>query len=106
MEKELVMSYDDWFAKYKPVKNIIARNSEGYGFEGCMFETFGEELNHVRKTNPKNVWTLLDNEGTWEISSGLRVVNRLGYFITEVPFTGNDNEFLTVSLDEEDGDTT
>lgn len=86
---------DTWEAKYKPVTNH---------FDGTdKFETYGEELDFVRAQDPRCIWTLVDgDDGNLYIVDGYHLVNRINYFITEVPFEG---EFLEVPYyiyDEED----
>jgi|GEM_PF-4788674 hypothetical protein len=39
---------------------------------------------------------MIDGDGGLTITNGLHVVNRFGYFVTSVPFTG---EFLEVKAD-------
>jgi len=77
--------YDRWQETFRPVKNHLDPNAAG---EGCLFETYGEELDHVLEianTEPCRVWTLVDGDnGKQYICSGYHLVNRLGYFITEV----------------------
>lgn len=54
---------------------------------GDMFETFGEELDFVRSTDPFRICTLVEgDDGDLYIVSGYHLVNRLGYFILEEPF--------------------
>lgn len=52
-----------------------------------MFETFGPELDFV-KTQPENtIWTLLDDDdGNPVIIQGFHFVNRIGYYITKIPW--------------------
>lgn len=92
-EKEL----DAWEAKYKPVRNQFEDNDK--------FETYGEELEFVRAQDPRCVWTLVDgDDGNLYIVDGYHFVNRVNYFVTEVPFEG---EFLEVPyyiFDEESED--
>jgi hypothetical protein len=76
------LSEDEFFARFKPVRNHIAPNA---GFDGCLFETFGEELAHVQAQDRTFVWTILDCDGELFIESGFHVVNRLGYLIASVP---------------------
>ena len=53
---------------------------------GCLFETFGEELDFVRKQHPSTVWTLVDGEdGDMYLLSGMHFVNRIGYLISLAP---------------------
>lgn len=76
MEK---LTYDSWLEQYKPIQNPIAEA----GFDNTMFETFGEELEFVKKQPIKRVWTLCDEGGVLYIVAGFYHINRLGYFITE-----------------------
>jgi hypothetical protein len=59
-----------------------------------MFETHGAEYAQVMaalEKDPRTVWTLLTPGSCthWVISSGYHIVDRMGYFITEVPFEGD-----------------
>ncbi len=82
MFKEI--SEDDWFDTYKPIKNSIDINAS---FDGRMFETYGDELEFVRAQDENRIWTYGDgDDGGTFIWSGYHIVNRIGYFITEVPF--------------------
>lgn len=77
------ISFDDFIEKYKPIKNHLDDNAS---FGGTMFETFGDEVQHVVKIaneTPKKVWTFITDEGDF-IVSGYHLVNRNGYFITEI----------------------
>lgn len=80
------MTYDQWIETYKPVQNDIVEHA---GMEGTMFETYGDEVKHVWEARGQNVvWTLCDEDGETYIVSGFWRINRLGYFITEIPFEG------------------
>jgi hypothetical protein len=80
------MDYDEWVAKYKPIMNNMREKEQTE-----MFETYGEEkayVHGVKRFNPNHVWTLIEgDEGLW-ITSGYHFVNRVNYFITEIPFEG------------------
>ena len=53
---------------------------------GCLFETFGEELEFVRCQHPLTVWTLVDgDDDDLYVLSGLHFCNRIGYFVSTVP---------------------
>jgi hypothetical protein len=77
------LTFDDWCEQYKPIKNHIDTNAS---FDGEMFETYGDEVEFVKSQSPDKIWMYGegDNGGTY-IWSGWGFVNRLGYFITEVP---------------------
>ena len=79
---------NDWEAKYKPIKNHITGENDD------KFETYGEELEFVRAQDPRAIWTLVDgDDGNLYIVDGYHLVNRVNYFVTNLPFEG---EFLEV----------
>jgi hypothetical protein len=101
--KLIELTFDEWLETYKPITNHIDtnasfQNEEG---EGIMFETYGEEVDFVKQQDPNRIWMYGsgDDGGTY-IWSGCGFVNRLGYFITEVPFS--DSEIVQVLVAEPD----
>lgn len=77
------MDFDEWCATYKPIKNHIDKDSS---FNGEMFETYGEELEFVKAADEDRIWMYGDgDDGGSYIWNGWHIVNRIGYFITEVP---------------------
>jgi hypothetical protein len=81
------MDFDTWCDVYKPIINHIDSNASfdnGYG--GIMFETYGDEVEFVKSQSPANIWMYGqgDDGGTY-VWNGWGFVNRLGYFVTEVP---------------------
>lgn len=97
------MTYEEWVDKFKPIQNELSDNAS---FEGMMFETYGAELDYVlsiTRANPlSRVWTYIDGEGGTYIVEGYRLVNRIGYFITEVPYEEDSFYEIQVSEDEEE----
>jgi hypothetical protein len=85
------MTFEEWDEAHKPVVNHLSDSSsfdDGNG--GVMFETYGNELDHVlsvANTSPRNVWTLIDGDQAACIVNGYHLVNRIGYFITKHPAT-------------------
>jgi len=79
------LTEDEWFEQFKPVKNILDPNAS---FDGHMFETYAHELDFIKAQQEDRIWTYADgdNGGTY-IWSGMRVINRIGYFITSTPFS-------------------
>jgi hypothetical protein len=73
------MTYEEWFAKYRPIKNPMGMTE---ALDGCMFETYGDELDFVRNHNFYNVWTLCEGDKGLYIGNGYRMANRLGYLLT------------------------
>ncbi len=77
------MDFDEWVETYKPISNHIDTNAS---FDGLMFETYGDEVEFVKSANPDCIWTYGDgDDGGSYVWNGWHFVNRIGYFITEVP---------------------
>ncbi len=94
---------EEFYQKFELQKNPFNNNAS---FDGCMFETYGEELAYVfemSKTNrvitiiegneeeEKTFISILGNEITEPIpnlyyASGFHIVNRLGYFVLDKPY--------------------
>ena len=83
MDTFIEMDFDEWCATYKPIPNNIVEDSS---FDGTMFETYGAEVTFVKKADPAYIWMYGDgDDGGSYIWNGWHIVNRIGYFITEVP---------------------
>ena len=81
------LTEDEWFNTYKPIKNHLETNSS---FDDHMFETYGSEVEFVKSQDNDKIWMLGDgDDGGMYIWSGWGFVNRIGYFVTEVPFPDN-----------------
>ena len=88
MSNFIEMSFEEWEATYKPIYNHIDKNAsfQDESDNGIMFETYGDEVEFVRSQSPANIWTYGDgDDGGGYIWNGWHIVNRIGYFVTEVP---------------------
>jgi hypothetical protein len=87
MNNFIEMDFDEWCDTYKPIVNHIDNNASfDNGDGGIMFETYGDEVEFVKSQSPDKIWMYGDgDDGGSYIWSGWGFVNRLGYFITEVP---------------------
>ena len=86
------MNVKEWETKYKPTINKFDSNAswQDDNGNGIMFETYDIELEWVRTQPNENVWTYMHgDEGYW-LTAGYHVVNRIGYFVTEVPWDNQD----------------
>lgn len=93
-EKDPIM---EWFNHYKPIANpFTSDRSWIINDKAIMFETYGEELEFVRNQDYNHVWTWLEGDGCTFIGAGRSFVNRIGYFVTEVPW---DDENLEIIAD-------
>jgi hypothetical protein len=90
------MDFDEWCDVYKPIQNHIDTNAS---FNGEMFETYGDEVNFVKEQDGSYIWTYGDgDDGGSYIWNGWSFVNRIGYFITEVPCPPNTTIQIQVSV--------
>jgi hypothetical protein len=90
------MDFDEFVETYKPITNHIDKNAS---FDGLMFETYGDEYDFVKQSNEKHIWMYGDgDDGGSYVWSGWGFVNRIGYFITEVPFPDNTTIQVQVSV--------
>ena len=103
MNELIELTEEEWFDTYKPIPNHIDDNAsfqtdEGVGY---MFETYDKELAFVKSQDPNRIWTYCDgdNRGTY-IFQGMRIVNRIGYFVTTVPFDANKDYQIQISNDD------
>jgi hypothetical protein len=84
------ISEDEFDKQYPLITNHIDPNASwafGDG-PGCLFATYGEELEFVRSQDPRSIWTLVDggDDDNQYVISGYHLVNRIGYLISTVPF--------------------
>ena len=112
MKDFIELTEEEWFDKFKPIPNHIDENASfSDGDNGYMFETYDEELAFVKSQEPNRIWTYCDGDdrGTY-IFEGMRIVNRIGYFVTTVPFDdskayqiqiSNDDVYVCPNCDEE-----
>ena len=87
MDTFIEMDFDEWCDTYKPVINHIDPTASfDNGDGGVMFETYGDEYEFVKNSNPDHIWTYGDgDDGGSYVWNGWSFINRIGYFITEVP---------------------
>ena len=89
------LAYEDWVNTYKPIKNP----NNDWGGEYSAFETFTPDVTFVSEQPENTIWTEMDSGEGVSIVSGYHLVNRIQYYITQVPH----NEFIEVpvSIDKE-----
>lgn len=75
------LEIDDWHDKYKPILT-------DHG-DLRIYETYGADLEFIESIIDDNrVWTFLDGGDYSVITNGLMFVNRLCFYVTEVPWEG------------------
>jgi hypothetical protein len=87
--------WSEWQDKFKPIKNHFSKDPDE-----TMFETYGEEVEFVQAQDPRYVWTNVQGDYSDLIVAGYAYVNRLSYYITEVPWE-NEDDYVVVSTEEE-----
>jgi len=102
MKQLIQMDIEQWEKTYKPVLNHLSENpSFDNGDGGVMFETYGPELDYVltmvRRTSGLLVWTYVDGNTKPVIINGYHLINRIGYFVCQVPW--EDQYDIEVSID-------
>ena len=102
MNDLIELTEEEWFDKFKPIPNHIDENASfSDGDNGYMFETYGEELDFVKSHQSNRIWTYCDNDfGGTSIFQGMRIVNRIGYFVTIVPFDANKDYQIQISSED------
>ena len=96
MEPTQYNGWDAWAKKFKPIQNKFYPNEP----ETKMFETYGEEVEFVNNYDHRYVWTNLTGEMSDLVCAGYHYVNRIGYYITEVPWD-NEDDYALLSIEEE-----
>jgi len=95
-DKFIELDYDEWVNTYKPIINHIDTNAS---FDGMMFETYGDEVDFVKEQDVYHIWTYGDgDDGGSYVWNGWSFVNRIGYFITEVPWIEGETTQIRVSF--------
>ena len=84
MSKFIEMTESEWEEKYKPMTNTITN-------DGTTYETYGDELDFVMSQKPEHIWTEIDGDDGVYIVNGYHLVNRLSYYITNVPHNEDDH---------------
>lgn len=103
MDKFIELDMETWETIFKPQTNPIDSNAsfQDENGNGIMFETYGEELEYVQATDRHYIWTYGDgDDGGSYIWNDYHFVNRLGYFISTVPW--EDGTTYQIQVSEQD----
>lgn len=100
------LTEDQLTEQFPFIENPINSNAPwSFGSKnGCMFETYGEEYEFVKKQDPQKIWTLLDSGDSDDmlICSGWAFFNRVGYFISEKPVDSDKHYTVVIPVGEDD----
>jgi hypothetical protein len=84
----------EWAKKFKPKPNHLSK------YEETMYETYGDEWDFVSQQDPKYVWTWVEGDLSSILVAGISYINRLGYYVCEVPWE-NEWDSCLLSVEEE-----
>jgi hypothetical protein len=97
MTKYVELTWKDFQEQFRPIKNHFRKDPDE-----IMFETYGEELEFViSKVEENVVWTYGDGDYCTYVSGGYHYINRIGYYITEVPMEKDTEYQITISTEQE-----
>ena len=91
---EEIQGWSAWADKYKPKSNHLSK------YEETMYETYGEEYEYIKSLDPRYVWTSVSGDMCDLLVAGVAYVNRLAYYVTEVPWEDEDTTVL-ISVEKE-----
>lgn len=80
--------WEEWATKFKPKKNHLRDHAEQ------MYETYGEDYEYIQSLDPKYVWTNVQSDMADLLVAGVAYVNRLCYYVCEVPWEDADDTCL------------
>lgn len=89
-----ILGWSAWADKYKPIPNHLSKHNE------LMFETYGEDIEYLKTVDGKYVWTWVDGDLSSFLVAGYAYVNRLGYYVTELPWE-DENDYVLLSVETE-----
>lgn len=97
IQNDIRMTFEEWVEKFKPIKN---HTDEEANIDGTLFEIDRFDFLFIKEYDRSKVWTYIEgDDGNYYVSEGIHMVNRMGYFITEIPY--EENTFYEI-LDEID----
>lgn len=82
----------EWENKYTPILNPQHNDNNA----SIQFETYGDDLEFVTQQPNSCVWTELDGDDGVYIVTGYHLANRINYYVTELPWTDDEETYVTV----------
>jgi hypothetical protein len=86
----VVLHEDAFYEYFVPYRHPEARHNV---WGGHGLETFGEDIQLVRRLDPEYAWTVVDGESDQWITPGVRYVNRICYLVTKKAHNWLDVDF-------------
>ena len=98
-----VITEDQFDDRYTLLRNHLNPGASWVYDEenGCLFETYGAELEFVRQQDPRCIWTYMDgDDGNYLVVSGYHPRDSIGFLISTEPLP--DGGEIEVKFDEAD----
>ncbi|MEZ8736186.1 hypothetical protein AB4559_08275 [Vibrio sp. 10N.222.51.C8] len=100
------LTFETWVESFKPIINENGGSAIFLDEKCISFETYGNDLETIKKTDASRVWTIIEIDvdeeedelgepidSKWVIVNGCHWVNRVAYIITQTPWQdGSDYE--------------
>jgi hypothetical protein len=97
MTNYVSLTWKEFEEQFKPIKNHLVPDPNQQ-----MFETYGDEVEFViSQVVDRKVWTYSDGEMCSFVSNGYHYINRIGYYVCEVPYD-EDTEYEIITSTEEE----
>ena len=77
------LTFNKWFDRFKPIRNQMRKDAP----HGCLFDTFGPELERVKVAPNNTIWSLSEIDWDTIIIPGLHLGRLGGHFICQVPWS-------------------
>jgi hypothetical protein len=101
--ENIVITEEQFEERFTMLDNHFYENPNDCSFNGCLFETYGEEREYVNRVvldpvKKRHLWTIVEGDSGDKLyyQSGYHIINRLGFFFTSEPVT---EDHLTVVID-------
>jgi len=101
--ENIVITEEQFEERFTMLENHFYENPNDCSFNGCLFETYGQEREFVNQAvldenKKRHLWTIVEGDDDTKLyyQSGYHIVNRIGFFFTMEPVT---EDHLTVVID-------
>lgn len=92
--KQVSLTWEEFDNQFKVMSNHLSKDENLQ-----MFETYDDELEYVKTIPDNRVWTYVDTDGGSATYNGFHYVNRIGYFITELPAEDDTDYEIDLQID-------
>ena len=93
--EKVTIQEEEWISRFRPLPAPIPGKGFDFG-EGCTLidGQTKEDIKHLEEAGERRVWTIVEDGESMAIIPGMALVNRLGYVVTENPWTDDITEVI------------